>query len=83
MEITTADGTRRFRLKNKNALIGSYAPAIGIKSGYTNGAGKCLIALARKDGVQVLLVMLNANSRWWDAIGIIENAFDEAAAHAQ
>ncbi|MBC8006641.1 MAG: D-alanyl-D-alanine carboxypeptidase [Prolixibacteraceae bacterium] len=82
-EISTADGRRRFRLKNKNALIGSYAPAIGIKSGYTNGAGKCLIALARKDGVQVLLVMLNAKSRWWDAIGIIENAFDEAAAHAQ
>lgn len=81
-EIATADGRRRFRLKNKNALIGSYAPAIGIKSGYTNGAGKCLIALARKEGVQVLLVMLNAKSRWWDAIGIIENAFDEAAAHA-
>jgi D-alanyl-D-alanine carboxypeptidase (penicillin-binding protein 5/6) len=81
-EIATVDGRRRFRFKNKNALIGSYAPAIGVKSGYTNGAGKCLIVLARKDGAQVLLVMLNAKSRWWDAIGIIENAFDEAAAHA-
>ncbi len=81
-EISTADGKRRFHLKNKNALIGSYAPAIGVKSGYTNAAGKCLIALASKNGVQVMLVMLHAKSRWWDAIGIIENAFDEAAAHA-
>lgn len=81
-EIATTDGRRRFRFKNKNALIGSYAPAIGVKTGYTSRAGKCLIALARKEGAQVLLVLLNAKSRWWDAIGIIENAFDEAGAHA-
>jgi D-alanyl-D-alanine carboxypeptidase (penicillin-binding protein 5/6) len=81
-EISTLDGKRRFHFKNKNALIGSYAPAIGVKSGYTDGAGKCLIVLARKSGVQVMLVMLNAKSRWWDAIGIIENAFDEAGTHA-
>ena len=81
-EISTTDGKRRFHFRNKNALIGSYAPAIGVKSGYTNGAGKCLIVLARKNGAEVMLVMLNAKSRWWDAIGIIENAFDEAGGHA-
>jgi len=76
--IATIDGKRRFQFKNKNALIGSYAPAIGVKSGYTSRAGKCLIVLAQKDGVRVMLVMLNAKSRWWDAIGVIENAFDHA-----
>jgi D-alanyl-D-alanine carboxypeptidase (penicillin-binding protein 5/6) len=80
--IATTDGRRKFRLRNKNALIGSYAPAIGVKSGFTNGAGKCLIVLARKNGVEVLLVMLHANNRWWDAIGVIEHAFDEAGEHA-
>jgi D-alanyl-D-alanine carboxypeptidase (penicillin-binding protein 5/6) len=81
-EISTVDGKRHFHFRNKNALIGSYEPAIGVKSGYTNGAGRCLIALAKKGGVQVMLVMLNAKSRWWDAIGIIENAFDAATTHA-
>jgi len=81
-EISTTDGKRRFQFRNKNALIGTYAPAIGVKSGYTNGAGKCLIVLARKNDTQVMLVMLNAKSRWWDAIGIIENAFDEGVVHA-
>jgi serine-type D-Ala-D-Ala carboxypeptidase (penicillin-binding protein 5/6) len=81
-DIATADGRRHFHFRNKNALVGSYAPAIGVKSGYTNGAGKCLIVLAQKNGTQVMLVMLNAKSRWWDAIGIIENAFDEAHAPA-
>jgi len=80
-QIATVDGKRRFHFKNKNALIGSYAPAIGVKSGYTSRAGKCLIVLAQKDGVQVMLVMLNAKSRWWDAIGVIENAFDHAGAN--
>lgn len=81
-QITTTDGKRAFRLRNKNALIGSYEPAIGVKSGFTNRAGKCLIALARKNDVEVLLVMLHANNRWWDAIGVLEHAFDEAGAHA-
>jgi D-alanyl-D-alanine carboxypeptidase (penicillin-binding protein 5/6) len=78
-EVVTTGG-RIYEFKNKNALIGNYAPARGVKTGYTEGAGKCLIALARKGDVQVLLVMLNASRRWWDAIGIIENAFDEAGA---
>jgi D-alanyl-D-alanine carboxypeptidase (penicillin-binding protein 5/6) len=80
--ISTVDGGRSFHLRNRNALIGSYAPAIGVKTGYTNGAGTCLIALAQKGDIRVLLVMLNAKRRWWDAIGVIENAFDEAPAHA-
>ena len=80
--IATVDGRRSFHLRNRNVLIGSYAPAIGVKTGYTAGAGTCLIALAQKGDARVLLVMLNAKRRWWDAIGVIENAFDEAPAHA-
>jgi D-alanyl-D-alanine carboxypeptidase (penicillin-binding protein 5/6) len=79
-KVTSADGRRTWNLKNRNALIGTYAPAIGIKTGYTGKAGKCLVALAEKDGARVLVVMLAAKSRWWDTIGLIERAFD--AAHA-
>jgi D-alanyl-D-alanine carboxypeptidase (penicillin-binding protein 5/6) len=80
--VTTIEGKRRFHLRNRNALIGHYAPAIGVKTGYTSKAGRCLIALARKDGVQVMLVMLDAKSRWRDTIGVIEHAFDEAGRNA-
>ena len=76
--IATVDGERSFKFRSSNALIGTYPPAIGVKTGYTARAGKCLIALAQKNGVQVMVVILNAKSRWWDAIGIIENAFDAA-----
>jgi len=80
--ITSVDGNRTFELKNRNALLGHYAPAIGIKTGFTSRAGRCLIAFAEKDGIRVLVVILNAKSRWWDTIGLIELAFDEAAVHA-
>jgi D-alanyl-D-alanine carboxypeptidase (penicillin-binding protein 5/6) len=79
-KVASADGRRAWPLKNRNALVGTYAPAIGIKTGYTSKAGKCLVALAEKEGARVLVVMLGAKSRWWDTIGLIERAFD--AAHA-
>jgi D-alanyl-D-alanine carboxypeptidase (penicillin-binding protein 5/6) len=50
-----------------------------VKTGYTSRAGRCLIVLAEKNGARVLLTMLGARERWWDAIGILEHAFDAAA----
>ncbi|MEO8332424.1 MAG: D-alanyl-D-alanine carboxypeptidase family protein [Gallionella sp.] len=79
MTIRSADGSHSFVLENKNALIGRYPGAVGVKSGYTLKAGKCLIALAQRDGVKVLLVMLHASNRWWDASDILDYAFSHNA----
>lgn len=78
-DIATVDGRRHFRLETHNALIGRYPGAEGVKTGYTPRAGKCLVALARRDGREVLLVLLNAPNRWWDAVDILDRAF--AATH--
>ncbi|HET7764347.1 MAG TPA: serine hydrolase [Burkholderiales bacterium] len=74
--IRSADGTRSFAFDNTNALIGRYPGAIGVKTGYTELAGTCLVALAERDGVRVLVVMLNARNRWWQAVGLLDRAFD-------
>ncbi len=81
LTIQSADGGHRFVLVNKNALIGRYPGAVGVKSGYTRKAGKCLIALAQRGGVKVLLVMLHASNRWWDASDILDYAFSHKAGH--
>jgi D-alanyl-D-alanine carboxypeptidase (penicillin-binding protein 5/6) len=73
--IHTLDGGRRFALRNTNALIGRYPGAIGLKTGYTEAAGNCLVALAERDGVRVLAVLLNAPNRWWNAVGLLDRAF--------
>ena len=76
--IRTLDGGRSFALRNTNALLGRYPGAVGLKTGYTEGAGNCLVALAERDGVRVLAVLLNAPNRWWNAAGLLDRAFAAA-----
>ena len=79
LTISTVGSTRSFRLTNHNALIGRYDGAIGVKSGFTAKAGRCVIAMAERSGVRVLLVMLGGRDRWWDAHAILDHAFAYAA----
>jgi serine-type D-Ala-D-Ala carboxypeptidase (penicillin-binding protein 5/6) len=44
-----------------NLLIGSYAGALGIKTGDTKAAGNCLLFEASRDGVTLLGVVLHAS----------------------
>lgn len=78
-------------LQNTNKLINTldtdtesylYEYAIGIKTGDTNKAGKCLVAAAEKDGATAIIVLFgDANdaqySRFHAAAGIFESVFDE------
>jgi serine-type D-Ala-D-Ala carboxypeptidase (penicillin-binding protein 5/6) len=75
ISLKTVDGGRSFTLRNTNALLGRYPGAIGLKTGHTEGAGNCLVALAERDGVRVLAVLLNAPNRWWNAAGLLDRAF--------
>ena len=76
--IRTLDGSRGFALRNTNAMLGRYPGAIGLKTGYTDGAGNCLVVLAERDGARVLAVLLNAPNRWWNAVGLLDRAFAAA-----
>ena len=78
MRIATTDGHRHFTLANHNQLIGRFAGAYGVKSGFTAKAGKCVVAMAERNGHHVLLVMLNARNRWWDADAALGYALTHA-----
>jgi D-alanyl-D-alanine carboxypeptidase (penicillin-binding protein 5/6) len=80
--IHSLDGARSFTFANKNALIGRYAGAVGIKTGTTPLAGKCLVALVRRGPHTVLLVLLKGRDRWWDAVDVLDIAFARAASSA-
>ncbi|MGD9952059.1 MAG: D-alanyl-D-alanine carboxypeptidase family protein [Burkholderiales bacterium] len=74
-EVEVADAAgRRLRVKSSNVLLEHLPGAIGVKTGETRRAGRNLIALAVRDGRRVLLVMLGARDRWWDAHAILERA---------
>jgi len=71
---------RVFKFDNTNALIGRVDGARGVKTGWTQAAGRCLVAFAERRGTAVMLVLLGAPDRWWDAVAMIETAFEEARA---
>jgi D-alanyl-D-alanine carboxypeptidase (penicillin-binding protein 5/6) len=73
--ISTVDAGKKFSLRNSNLLIGRYRGAIGVKTGFTGSAGKCLVALAERGANRVLLVLLNAPDRWWKGEEILDAAF--------
>lgn len=54
--------------------------AVGVKSGYTQEDGRCLVVLARRGDTHVLLIMLNDPERWWTAASNLDTAFAQAFA---
>ena len=77
--ITTVGG-RELAFHNTNQLLGRLDGVLGLKTGYTQQAGHCLIAVAEQSGHRVWLVLLDSHRRWWTAHKIITDAF-AAAAH--
>jgi D-alanyl-D-alanine carboxypeptidase (penicillin-binding protein 5/6) len=77
--IRTADRRREFLVRNTNLMVGRLPDVVGVKTGFTRGAGRCVIVLAEREGVRVLAVLLNAFNRWWDAYGLVERAFAQAS----
>ncbi|AFV97897.1 MULTISPECIES: serine hydrolase [unclassified Sulfuricurvum] len=67
---------RKFVAKTHNYLLNRYEYAVGVKTGYTSKAGPCLIARAKKEGNDCLIVMLNSKeNRWSVAQQIFEQVF--------
>jgi D-alanyl-D-alanine carboxypeptidase (penicillin-binding protein 5/6) len=75
----SADG-RAYPLVSTNLLLGLVPGLKGVKTGYTERAGRCLVGYAERDGHRVLVVLLGANDRWWDAVAMFEQAFARAPA---
>ncbi len=57
---TVRDGT--FGLSNTNKLVRFYQGATGLKTGFTSGAGYCLSATAMRDGMELIAVVMGADT---------------------
>jgi len=52
-----------------------YPGANGLKTGFTNAAGECLIASATRNGHTMIVVMLNDDNRWEEAVQFLDYGF--------
>ena len=51
-------------LKNHNRLLGICEGCIGIKTGFTEKAGRCLVSATERDGITLICVTLNCPDDW-------------------
>lgn len=64
-------------LNNKNKLLSTYAGATGIKTGYTRAAGRCLAFGARRDGMELVGVVLGCADWFDESARLLDACFDE------
>lgn len=62
-------------LSNHNKLLWGYEGAIGLKTGFTKKAGRCLVSAAKKEEQIVVCVTLNASDDWDDHKQLLDLGF--------
>lgn len=62
-------------LRNENQMLWLYRGSNGIKTGYTDAAGRCLVTAAKQNGVQLIAVVLDSLYIWNDSIFLLDYGF--------
>lgn len=68
-------GGRYFR--NHNKLLWNYTGALGIKTGFTESAGRSLVSCAERSGMRLICVTLSDPNDWQDHTALYDWAYDE------
>ena len=63
-------------LSNHNKLLNMYEGCIGVKTGFTKAAGRCLVSAAERGGMSLICVTLNAPNDWDDHMKMFDYGFD-------
>lgn len=63
-------------LTNHNKLLSMYEGCVGVKTGFTKAAGRCLVSSAICDDMQLVCVTLNAPDDWNDHISLFNFGFE-------
>ncbi len=62
-------------LYNSNKLLRMYEGVIGVKTGFTDEAGRCLVSACERDGVTLICVTLNDRDDWNDHMHLYDYGF--------
>ncbi len=68
-------------LYNSNKMLSRYEGAIGVKTGFTDNARRCLVSAAERDGVTLIAVTLNAGDDWNDHTKMLDYGFTQVKAY--
>lgn len=62
-------------LYNSNKMLSRYDGAIGVKTGFTDNARRCLVSAADRNGTELIAVTLNAGDDWNDHTKMLDYGF--------
>lgn len=65
-------------INNTNKLLGSVSGVYGVKTGFTNGAGRCLVTACKRNNLDIITVIIGADTneiRSDDTIKLIQYAY--------
>lgn len=66
-------------INNTNQLLGSIEGVYGVKTGFTNGAGRCLVSACKRNDLDIITVIIGAdttNQRTADTIKLINYTYN-------
>ena len=61
--------------KNKNKMLTNYEGAIGIKTGFTKQAGRCLVTAAERNGMTLIVTVLNSPNMYERTKKLLDDSF--------
>ncbi|MDP1743802.1 MAG: D-alanyl-D-alanine carboxypeptidase family protein [Candidatus Amesbacteria bacterium] len=70
--VITTEDNQNYIVKNVNQLLGKVPGVLGVKTGYTVGAGQSLVTLVNRDGHEVIISLLGSLDRFSDTQKIID-----------
>lgn len=62
-------------LSNTNKLLSMYDGVIGVKTGFTDKARRCLVSACERDGAKLICVTLNDPNDWQDHMSLYDYCF--------
>jgi D-alanyl-D-alanine carboxypeptidase len=74
-EIVSTQYYERRHWKNKNKLLFEYDECIGVKTGYTKEAGRCLVSAGKRDGMTIICSVLNCADMYKRSETLLKEAF--------
>jgi D-alanyl-D-alanine carboxypeptidase (penicillin-binding protein 5/6) len=77
--IAATDSHPAFYPHNVNHFLDVYPGATGLKTGFTDDAGGCLIATASRAGRHLLLVVMGSDIMFGDGVKLMDHGFDTAS----
>jgi D-alanyl-D-alanine carboxypeptidase len=73
--ITDIDGKISHHLENINQLIGRFSGMKGIKTGWTEEAGECLVGYTERDGHGLITVVMGSQDRFGETVKLTDWVF--------